>query len=128
LEQPAFVDPGKELLVPEEGVLSILECMYGFSPKKVAESVKGYLLDRYRAHYYLILTQQMAGGQNLLGAERLCKYKKQRKSSASKLEPLARTPMKPKTPRTPTKPKDSDLLKVPRKTENVRIRRGSVNL
>jgi serine/threonine protein kinase len=36
LEQPAFVDPGKELLVPEEGVLSILECMYGFSPKKVA--------------------------------------------------------------------------------------------
>lgn len=84
-EQPAFVDPGKELLIPEEGVLNILESVYGFSPKKVAESVKGYCLDRYRVHYYLVLNQQMAGGQSLLGAERLCKYKKQRKSSASKL-------------------------------------------
>lgn len=36
--------------------------------------------------------------------------------------------MKPKTPRNPLKNQDSDLLKVPRQTENVRMRRGSVNL
>jgi hypothetical protein len=84
----------------------------------VADSVKGYSLDRFRAHYYLTLARQIFQGQNTLGVGKLCKFKKQRKSSASKLEPLARTPFKAK---------ESEILKVSQ-TQNVRIRRGSVNL
>jgi serine/threonine protein kinase len=123
VQEPAFVDAAKEVLVPEEGVLGILEREFGLSAKKVGESVKGYSLDRFRAHYYLVLARQMAAGQGLLGVGILTKYKKQRKSSASKLEPIARTPIKP------NKTKDTDLLKVPLgQTENMRIRRGSVNL
>ena len=104
--------------MPEGNVLNVLELEFRLSPKKVADSVKGYCLDRFRAHYYLILARQMAQGQNTLGVGTLCKYKKQRKSSASKLEPLAKTPFKSK---------EFETLKAPL-TQNVRIRKGSVNL
>lgn len=48
----------------------------------------------------------------------MSKYKKQRRSSLSKLDPIVRTPV--------VKRKDDSLLKV-KKTEHLKIRRGSCN-
>jgi hypothetical protein len=107
------------VLVPEDSVLAILELDFGLNQRKVSESVKNYNLDKYRAHYYLILARQLTSKQNYLCDSVLSKYKKQRKSSLSKLEPIARTPI--------SKSKDNDSLKI-KNTENLRIRRGSVNL
>jgi hypothetical protein len=68
----------------------------------VYESVKGYKLDKYHAAYYLVLKRESLVRKRSGGAQ-VSKYKKQRKSSLLKLEPIIRTPLQ--------KHKEQDPLK-----------------
>ena len=60
--------------------------------KRVYESVKNYKLDKYHAAYYLILKKECEVRKRS-GDVNISKYKKQRKSSLLKLEPILRSPL-----------------------------------
>ena len=52
-----FIDFQKELVIPEESILSLCERECKVDRKRVAESVKSYRMDRYHAIYYLLLNR-----------------------------------------------------------------------
>lgn len=53
--EPNYIDHNKEMIIPEENIMSILERDFGIEKRKVSESIKAYNLDKFRAHYYLTL-------------------------------------------------------------------------
>lgn len=55
--EPNFIDHNKEMIIPEENIMSIMERDFGMEKRKVCETIKAYNLDKIRAHYYLTLAK-----------------------------------------------------------------------
>jgi hypothetical protein len=56
---PNCVDYKYDVLMPEEVILGLAERECRTDKRKVAESVKTYRLDKYRAIYYLLLRREL---------------------------------------------------------------------
>ena len=87
----SFIDYKNEVLIPEESILALAQKQCKVDKRKVIESVKSYKLDKFRAIYYLLLKRQMQNAENNAN---ISPYKKQRRNSIMKLQPIIRTPRK----------------------------------
>lgn len=85
-----FVDHRSEMVALEESVLALAEKECRFERRKIIDSVKEYKMDRYHATYYLLLRREMGLGKLCEG--KVDPYKKQRRASICKLDPILRTP------------------------------------
>lgn len=88
---PHFIDFHHENIVLEDEVMDILDKDYHIDRQKVAESVKYCRLDKYHAMYYLTLKNEKHFHRHTQN-DHLDEFKKQRKGSLVKLDPISRTP------------------------------------
>ena len=75
----------------EEAIIDIIDKEYHLDAQKVIESVKNCKFDKYHAMYYLTLKNEKHTHKHTL-LSNLDEFKKQRKGSLIKLQPITRTP------------------------------------
>lgn len=91
--RPHFIDFRNEDLVIEEDVIEVIEKDYHVDPQKVVDSVKNHRFDKYHALYYLTIKNQKHTHRHIQNDEHLDEFKKRRKGSLIRLEPITtRTP------------------------------------
>jgi serine/threonine protein kinase len=88
---PHFIDFKSENIVVEEQIIEIIDREYHMDGQKVIESVKSCRFDKYHAMYYLTLKHEKHTHKHPQ-ITHLDEYKKQRKGSLIKLQPITRTP------------------------------------
>lgn len=92
---PHFIDFHHENIELEDDIMNILDTDYHMDRQKVAESVINCRLDKYYAMYYLTLKNEKHTHKHIAN-DHLNEFKKKRKGSLQKLEPICRTPSLPK--------------------------------
>jgi hypothetical protein len=106
---PHFIDFLHENIVLEDDVMDILDKDYHIDKQKVADSVKNCKLDKYHAMYYLTLKNEKHYHRHTKN-DHLDEFKKQRKGSLIKLEPISRTPSLSKKVKTHHENRDERIL------------------
>ena len=111
----------------ENEVVNVLNKNYKVNTDKVTESVTNCRLDRFHALYYLTLKNEKQTGRHISTDKHLDEFKKQRKSSLLKLEPI-RTPTLPKKNVYALNDDPIISMKTSRKLETREVRRRPAKL
>ena len=110
----------------ENEIVEVLDKKYKIDCEKVEESVENCKLDRYHAMYYLTLKHEKHTHEHISNTH-LDEFRKKRKSSLLKLNPISKTPSLSKKKETTRDYRDDQLLTLKNgfsqnKNHNIRIR------